>query len=192
MLFPFSVQAAWSEPTQAPTGGNAAVPIYSEGSGQTLNGTLHVDPTATNPTSLQGSGSTNGIQGNSVGNALFGNLTANAAGGGRAVYGLAVDASDYGLYASGGLGLGVASGDIWFLQQDQGIAWPRESDGASLYGVYVTNTGELQVRGHGAGINLMDQNTVSRLTVSEAGAVNVVNGPLTVGGTAVCLSNGAN
>ncbi len=192
LLFPFSVKAAWSEPTQAPTGGNAAVPIYSEGSGQTLNGTLHVDPTATNPTSLQGSGSTNGIQGNSVGNGLFGNLTANGAAGGRSVYGLAVDAADYGLYASGGLGLGVASGDIWFLQQDQGIAWPRESDGASLYGVYVTNTGELQVRGHGAGINFMDQNTASRLTVSEAGAVNVVNGPLTVGGTAVCLSNGAN
>ena len=193
LLLPVSVYSAWSEPTQAPTGGNAAVPIYSEGSGQTLNGTLHVDPSATNPTSLQGSGSTNGVQGNSVGNALFGNLNNNAVGGGRAVYGLAVDAADYGLYTSGGLGLGVASGDIWFLQQDQGIAWPRESDGAGLYGVYVTNTGELQVRGHGAGINFMDQNAASRLTVSEAGVVNVAaGGSLKVNNVSVCLQDGTN
>lgn len=193
LMVPIAVKAAWSEPSQAPTGGNAALPIYSEGSGQILNGTLHVDPSAANATSLQGSGSTNGVQGNSVGNALFGNLTNNGAGGGRAVYGLAVDASDYGLYTGGGLGVGVASGDIWFLQQDQGLAWPRESDGASLYGVYVTNTGELQVRGHGAGINLMDQNAASRLTVSEAGVVNVAaGGSLTVNTVPVCLADGTN
>ncbi len=208
LLFPSSiVYAAWSEPTQAPPGGNAPVPVYSEGPGQILNGTLSVDPSGTNAnplivgnptlplianTAITAAGTVNGIQGNSVGNALFGNLTANGAGGGRAIYGLAVDAGDYGLYTSGGLGLGIASGDIFYLQQNAGIAWPRESDGASLYGVHVNNSGELRLFGHGAGINFFDQNSTSRLTVSEAGVVNVATGgSLTVNTTPVCLQTGA-
>src|SRR3989338_7371803 len=107
LLMPIGVKAAWSEPTQAPTGGNASVPVYSEGIGQTIVGTLHVDPSGTNAiplkangsdTAVLGTGTVNGLQGTSVGNALFGNLTANAGSGNRAVYGLAVDAGDYGLY----------------------------------------------------------------------------------------------
>lgn len=191
LLLPFSLRAAWSEPTQVPPGGNVAVPVYSTGLGQTIDGTLHVGTPGSYETGLQGTGSTSGIQGNSPGNALYGNATANGVGAGRGVFGAAVDADDYALYSSGGYGLGFASGDIRFLQQDAGIAWPRESDGVSLYGVYVNDAGELQVRGHGGGINFMDQTTASRLTISEAGATNVVNGPLTVGGTAVCLQNGA-
>ena len=192
LLLPFSGQAAWSEPSQVPPGGNTALPVYTTGSGQSIDGTLHVGTPGSYATALQGTGSTNGIQGNSAANALFGNLSASGVGGNRAVYGLAVDAADYGLFSSGGMGLGFASGDIWFIQQDAGIAWPRESDGQGLYGIMVNPSGELQVRGHGAGINFMNQTPASLMTISEAGVVNVAaGGSLTVNTTPVCLQNGA-
>lgn len=207
LLFPSSVvYSAWSEPSQAPTGGNAAVPLYSEGSGQTLNGTLSVDPAATNAFPLQANGSDTGVlgtgvlkglQGNSPATAVFGNLSSNAAIGDKAVYGLAVDPNDYSASFSGGLGVDVASGDIRFRSRGPGIAWPRVLDEVPLAGLSVSSGGELRLYAHGGGINFFDQNLVSRLTVSEVGAVNVVTpiaqgGALKLNNVNVCLSDGTN
>ena len=198
LLLPLSLRAAWSEPTQAPPGGNAALPVYTTGTGQTIDGTLHAGTPGSYATGLQGSGATNGVQGNSAANALYGELTTGGAGGNRAVYGLAVDANDYGLFSSGGLGLGFASGDIWFLQRNAGIGFPHTNAGyGSVSALKVSADGETQIRSLGNGLNFMKVSgaapgaLTSLLTISEAGAANVVTGPLTVGGTAVCLQSGA-
>jgi len=71
----FSAWAAWTEPVLAPPGGNVPVPVYSQGTGQAIDGDLHVGTPGSYATGLQGTGSTSGIQGNSSGNALFGNLS---------------------------------------------------------------------------------------------------------------------
>ncbi len=217
LLFPFSLRAAWSEPSGPPPAGNVPTPVYTVGSGQALTGSLVV--TEISGTGLQVTGNAVGIQGNSANNAVYGNTTTGGSGGYAGIYGTAFDANDFAGNFTGGAGIAVQGGampaiagvyvqaaggeivstggyalggNVVFNNQGTGIAWPRESDGASLYGVYVSPTGELQVRGHGAGINLTDQNNNSRLTMSEAGATNVVTGPLTVGGTAVCLADGSN
>ena len=98
LLLPLSLRAAWSEPTQAPPGGNAALPVYTTGTGQTIDGTLHAGTPGSYATGLQGSGATNGVQGNSAANALYGELTTGGAGGNRAVYGSAVDAGGFGFF----------------------------------------------------------------------------------------------
>ena len=174
------------------------MPVYTTGTGQTIDGTLHAGTPGSYATGLQGSGATNGVQGNSAANALYGELTTGGAGGNRAVYGLAVDANDYGLFSSGGLGLGFASGDIWFLQRNAGIGFPHTNAGyGSVSALKVSADGETQIRSLGNGLNFMKVSgaapgiLTSLLTISEAGAANVVTGPLTVGGTAVCLQSGA-
>lgn len=42
-LLPFNLRAAWTEPTLAPTGGNVPAPIYSEGTDQSMIGTVNVN-----------------------------------------------------------------------------------------------------------------------------------------------------
>lgn len=194
------IRAAWTEPSQPPPAGNAAMPIYSVAPSQTLTGSLSVGGDYT--TGLSGTGSTSGVQGNSTaGNAIFGNLSANSAGGQRAVYGLAVDANDYALYASGGLGIGLASGDIWFIQRDAGIGFPHINNAAygNVSSLKVVASGETQIRSLGGGINFMKVTgaspgtLTSLLTVSEAGVVNVASGgKLQVNSVDVCLKDGTN
>lgn len=163
--------ADFNPPGSAPPAGNVPAPLYSSGNEQ-LTGNLTV--TAASGAAVIGQGGSIGIQGNGVdGNGVFGQLTTGGAGGGRAIYGLAVDANDYSSYISGGLGLGVASGDIWFLQQGGGISWPRESDGAGLYGIVVDASGQLQIRGHGGGIAFMDQTTAIKVLIEEDGDVGI-------------------
>ncbi|MBI4122507.1 MAG: hypothetical protein HY462_00750, partial [Parcubacteria group bacterium] len=166
--------AAWTEPTQDPPNGNVPVPVYSQGTGQAIDGTLNVGTPGSYATGLQGNGTTTGVQGYSYnGNGLFGTLGGDGGSGGRGVYGSAIDASDYAFYSNGGLGLGFTSGDIWFLLQGTGISWPRESDNGNLYGINVTTAGELRLFMHGAGLTVRDQNQNTRITVSEAGNVGI-------------------
>jgi len=185
-----SVHADYNPPGQAPPGGNVDSPVYSVGAGQTLTGTLSV--TASSGTALQGSGGSIGLQGggSTTGaygtvsgtalNGVFGEVQTGGSGGGRGVYALAVDADDYAAYLSGGLGLGLASGDVWFIQRGSGIAWPRVSDGAYLYGLYVADgttypDGQLQIRGHGGGIAFMAEDLSSVGSISETGNLTVAN-----------------
>lgn len=183
-------QAAWAEPTQSPPLGNVPIPVYSQGTSQTIDGTLHVGTPGSYATGFQGTGLTAGIQGNIVGNginALFGNLTDTSVVGGRAVYGNAVGADDYALYASGGLGMGIASGDIWFLQRNSAIGFPHTNTNyGSVGALKVMSDGETQIRSLGGGIRFMKVTGVSPgtltplVTISEAGNVGIgIAAPLT-------------
>ncbi|MDZ4221543.1 MAG: hypothetical protein U1C18_01565, partial [Patescibacteria group bacterium] len=185
------IRAAFNPPAQAPPGGNVEVPVYSVGSDQTLSGGLSVTSGGLSSTAASGVA----ITGSSVGFGLQGTVTSDSAGGDAGIYAYAFgsDADDYAAVFYGGLGLQIASGDIYFTSRDSGISWPRVSDEAALYGIRVTEAGVLELRGHGAGINLMDQNLNSRFTISEAGVVNVVaGGSLQVNSVTVCLSDGTN
>ncbi len=197
-----SVRAAFNPPGQAPPLGNVDVPVYSVGTSQTLSGGLSVSSggftsTVASGTAIQGTG-TIGVQGGS--------------GGTTAVYGVQSSGSNlnaiYGNASSGNyagrfegivninslleLSAGAGQG-IRFIYQDTGIIWP-DNLGADLFGVYVKNSNDaLRLVGHGGGVEVTDKSLNVRLTVSEAGVVNVASGgSLQVNGVNVCLSNGTN
>ncbi|MBI1961068.1 MAG: hypothetical protein HYS45_00010 [Parcubacteria group bacterium] len=179
-----AARADFNPPGGIPPAGNVDAPVYSVGASQAITGSLAV--TASSGAALSGS---------SVGYGLQGTVTTDASGGDAALYATAFgsDATDYAAVFYGGLGVQLASGDLYFLSRNTGASWPRVLDEAALYGVSVTTAGELRLHGHGGGITLRDQNTNTRLTVSEAGVVNVAAGGfLQVNGVNVCLSNGTN
>lgn len=154
LLFSISrLYAAFTPPTVAPPGGNVGAPIYSDQESQTLSGSLTVSTPNNTP--------------------ILGQLTAGGAGS-YALYGQAADSADYAGYFNGGRGLGIAPNtDISFVQRGSGVSWPRLSDGADLYGIYVDSGGKLQLRGHGDGISFTDQNTNALLTITESGSVGI-------------------
>ncbi|MBU2575880.1 hypothetical protein KKF64_02230, partial [Patescibacteria group bacterium] len=164
VLLALPVQADFNPPLQAPPSGNVSAPIYSEGASQTLSGGLSVTSGGLSSTNT----SAVAVQGSSQAYAIQGTLSSDSASGDSALYAnaFAADANDYAAVIYGGLGMQMASGDIFYLNRDSGIAWPRVSDGASLYGISVTATGELRVIGHGAGINFMNQTPASLMTIS--------------------------
>jgi hypothetical protein len=200
VLLVSSAHAAFNPPTVAPPGGNVDVPVYSVGTNQTLSGGLQVTSggltsTLTSGTAVIGSGGATGLQGSGTSYGLQGTLVSDSGAGDAALYANAfsADSDDYSAVFYGGYGVQMASGDVFNLNRDTGITWPRVSDGAALYGVSVTTLGELRLLGHGAGINFLDQNVVSRMSISEAGVVNVASGgSLKVNNVDVCLSDGTN
>ena len=147
------VRSAFTPPSATPPNGNVGAPILSDGEAQTLTGSLTVISSENIP--------------------IMGQLDPGGASS-YALYGVASDAGDYAGYITGGKGLGIApSTDIWFEARSSGISWPRVSDGADLYGIWVTSSGELEIRGHGGGITLQDQNQADLVFVQEDGDVGI-------------------
>ncbi len=176
LLVPSSSYSAFHEPTGIPPGGNVAEPIYSQGSMQNLEGGLNITSGGLdiNSGGLNSTGSSFAVQGS---------LSSDSSGGDNAFYAnvFSADANDYASVFYGGLGVQMASGDIYFLNRDSGISWPRVSDGAALYGLSVTTAGEIRIVGHGAGINFLNQNGESKLKITEAGNVYIIDGDLCFG-----------
>ncbi|MBI2050618.1 MAG: hypothetical protein HYT31_02325 [Parcubacteria group bacterium] len=205
-----SASAAFNPPGQAPPLGNVDVPVYSVGSSQTLSGGLTVSSggftsTVASGTAIQGTG-TIGIQGNSGGTtAVYGEQLGLATSGLNAVYGKAVSGNDYAGRFEGIvnintlLELSSAAGQgIRFIYQNSGVSWPDDTGAGPPYpdllGIYVKDSNNaLRLVGHGGGIELTDKSLNVRLSVSEAGVVNVAaGGALQVNGVNVCLQGDTN
>jgi len=214
LLLALPAQAIFNEPGSAPPTGNVEPPIYSEGSDQELSGGLNItsgglDVTSTSGVGIIGDGSTIGVQGTGpIGvkgvsgsvSAIYGEQLGVATEGYRAIYGKVISADDYaGLFEgivninallelSSGAGQGIR-----MIYQDTGITWP-DNLGVDLFGVYVKSSNNaLRLVGHGGGIEFTDKSLNVRLTVSEAGVVNVASGgSLQVNSVDVCLSDGTN
>jgi hypothetical protein len=77
------------------------------------------------------------------------------------------------IVSTGGYALGT---NIFFNNQGTGISWPRESDSADLYGVFVDTGGQLELRGHGAGIGFMNQTPAEIGSISETGDLTISGG----------------
>jgi len=212
ILTAVSVHADFNPPGSAPPLGNVDPPIYSVGSGQTLSGGLSVTSggflvtsggivsTAASGIAVQGTGPV-GVQGNSGGiTSVYGEQLGAATSGLNALFGKVISGNDYAgrfegivninalLELSAGAGQGIQ-----FIYQDTGIIWP-DNAGVDLFGIYVKSLNSaLRLVGHGGGIEFTDKSLNVRLSVSEAGVVNVASGgALQVNSVDVCLSDGTN
>ncbi|PJC40854.1 MAG: hypothetical protein CO042_01560, partial [Parcubacteria group bacterium CG_4_9_14_0_2_um_filter_41_8] len=211
ILFPFaSSNAVFTDPTVGPpNNGDIYQPIYvTSPSGQSISNGLEVSSggftsTVSSGTAIQGSGPI-GVKGASGSvSAIYGEQLGTATSGYRAVYGKVVSSDDYaGLFEgivnvnalielSSGAGQGIR-----FLYKDTGISWPDNTSPTpvDLFGIYVkASNNALRLVGHGGGVEVTDKSLNVRLSVSEAGVVNVASGgALQVNGVNVCLADGTN